>query len=285
MYYYKSIMKISILGYGSFGEAIASRLILRGHSIIKEKVEEDSDIILVSVPSHAVKEVLLSHKNKILGKKIIICSKGLDESGSLFSDILNKELPNNLIYFLYGPTIAEELKNNEFSVMLLSGAEGKEELKRQLESDNFKIIISEDYIGLQVASALKNIVGILIGIIEGSGCGQNTQGYVFSKGLQEIQKVGVYLGADPNTFIGIASAGDLFVKSRNRLVGIQIGKGLKINDILKDISYPTEGLTSLSSLIKLENKLGLDLTFFKIINDIIYNQLSVSDGLKKISDI
>lgn len=278
-------MKISILGYGSFGEAISSRLEINGHLIVKEDVHEDTDFVLVSVPSHVVTDILFEFKEKIGNKKIIICSKGFDKNGDLFSFALNKEFKDDQLYFLYGPTLADELKEGLFSVMLLAGSGDKEGLKKAIESENLKIIISDDVVGLQVASALKNIIGIFLGIVEGAQLGQNAGGYLFSKGLEEMQKIGVNLGAKPNTFMGIVGAGDLFVKSRSRIVGIRIGQGEKIEDILKDTAYPKEGLTSLNGLIKKENSLGLDIKFFKILYDIIYNNLSISEGLKKIVDI
>lgn len=278
-------MKISILGYGSFGEALASRLEINKHSILKEEIHEDTDLIFVSVPSYAVVEVLLNFIEKIGDKNIIICSKGLNKDGSLFSSVLSEKFKKDQIYFLYGPTLASELKQGIFSVMILAGFGEKEELKKSIESENLKIILSSDVIGLQVASALKNIVGIFLGIIEGAGFGQNTEGYVFSKGLEEIQKFGISLGASPDTFISIVGAGDLFVKSRNRIIGIRIGKGEKIEDILKDISYPKEGLNSLEALLKQENNMKLDLSFFKILNDVIYNNLPVREALEKIINI
>jgi len=103
-------MKISILGYGIFGSAIASHLVINGHTIYKNVIR-DSDIILVAVPSYAVVGVLISHKSKITNQKIIICSKGFDKSGELFSTLLEKEFPDNEQYFLYGPTLAEELRS------------------------------------------------------------------------------------------------------------------------------------------------------------------------------
>ena len=136
-------MKITIFGHGTFGSAIASRLILNKHTIIKEKIK-DSDTILVSVPSYAVTGVLLSHKNEITNQKIIICSKGFDKDGGLFSTVLHREFPDNKIYFLYGPTLAEELRNGVFSVMVLAGGEGKEDLKKEIELEELKIQLSED---------------------------------------------------------------------------------------------------------------------------------------------
>jgi len=273
-------MKISILGYGIFGSAIASRLVLKGHTIVEEEIEKDSDIILVSVPSFAVTDVLLSNKSKIFDQKIIICSKGFDKNGDLFSLVLEKEFPNNKIYFLYGPTIADELKNGGFSAMVLAGGEGKEELKKEIESDNLYIETSEDVVGVQVGSALKNTVGIFIGLVEGAGLGENTQGFIYSMGLKEIQKIGIYLGAKPETFLGFTCAGDLFVRSRSRNLGLEIGKGRSFDEVSIEMTYPKEGIASLKNILKMKDK--LDLSFFELINSVVFENMKVEDAVKKL---
>jgi len=277
-------MKISILGYGVFGSAISSRLVLNGHTIIKEEIG-DSDIILVAVPSYAVIDTLVSHKKEILNQKIIICSKGFDKDGGLFSIALDKEFPNNDKYFLYGPTLAEELKKGVFSIMVLAGGEGKEELKKQIELEDLRIILSDDIVGVQVGSALKNTVGVFVGLVEGAGLGENTQGFVYSKGLQEIQKIGVHLGANPDTFLGYTCAGDLFLRSRSRILGIEIGKGRSFEEVSNEMTYPKEGIASLKGILKMEGNDGVDLNFFRLIHSVVFEQMPVKVAVKKLADM
>ncbi len=278
-------MKISILGHGVFGSAIASRLVLNKHTIIKEKIK-DSDAILVSVPSYAVVGVLMSHKDEITNQRIIICSKGFDKDGGLFSYALEKEFPNNKIYFLYGPTLAEELRAGVFSVMVLAGGEGKEKLKEEIELENLRIQLSEDIVGVQVGAALKNTVGIFVGLVEGAGYGENTQGFVYSKGLQEIQKIGIYMGAKPETFLGFTCAGDLFLRSRSRMLGVEIGKGRSFDEVSKEMTYPKEGISSLNNILKMANTLeGVDLRFFRLIHAVVFEGMSVHDAVRKLAEI
>jgi len=276
-------MKISILGYGVFGGAVASHLEKNGHIIYKEEIK-DSEIIIVAVPSYAVSDVLIANKNDINNQKIIICSKGFDKSGNLFSEVLNDIFPNNGIYFLYGPTLAQELKNGDFSIMVLAGDDGKDVLKKILESDDLKIELSDDIIGVQVGSALKNIVTIFIGIVEGAGFGQNTQAFIYSYGLKEIQKIGVALGADRNTFSGPSCAGDIFMRSRSRLLGVEIGKGRSFEDLDKEIKYPKEGINSLRILLDMK-KDNLDLRFFQLVNSVIFENYSIKEAVKKLIKI
>ena len=278
-------MKISILGHGVFGSAIACRLILIKHTIIKEKIK-DSDVVLVAVPSYAVLGVMMSHKDEITNQKIIICSKGFDKEGGLFSTSLHREFPNNKIYFLYGPTLAEELKNGVFSVMVLAGGEGKEHLKKEIELPDLRIQLSEDIVGVQVGAALKNTVGIFVGLVEGAGYGENTQGFIYSKGLQEIQKIGIHLGAEPGTFLGFTCAGDLFLRSRSRLLGIEIGKGRSFDEVAKEMTYPKEGISSLNNILKMADSLeNIDLGFFKLIHGVVFEGLKVEDAVNKLADM
>jgi glycerol-3-phosphate dehydrogenase (NAD(P)+) len=271
-------MKISILGYGAFGSALGNILALKGHYIYKEEIK-DSDMILVAVPSFAVIDVLLLHKSEITNQKIIICSKGFDKNGELFSKVLEKEFPNDRVYFLYGPALADELKDGVFTVMVLAGGEGKEELKKQIEGENLFIELSNDIVGVQVGAALKNTVGIFVGLVEGAGFGQNTQAFVYSKGLQEIKKIGVYLGANQDTFLGLTCVGDLFLRSRNRILGIEIGKGKTYEEVTKGTIYPKEGIDTLNNILKIKN---IDLSYFKLIHSIIFEKMSVEEAIKKL---
>ncbi|HAE36309.1 MAG: Glycerol-3-phosphate dehydrogenase [NAD(P)+] [Candidatus Nomurabacteria bacterium GW2011_GWF2_35_66] len=274
-------MKISILGYGTFGQAIATRLIINEHEILINEVK-GSDMILVATPSYRVKEALLEHKDFIINQKIIICSKGFNKDGDLISTVLEKEFPHNSIYFLYGPTLAEGLINGDLSAMVLAGGAGKEEIKKQIESQNLKIELSNDVVGVQIGAAMKNVVTIFVGIAEGASYGQNTQAYIFTKGLQEIQKLGVSLGAEPNTFMGLTCSGDLSLRSRNRLLGIEIGKGRKIEDILAKKKYMLEGLATIKNHKNISSKLGVELPFVDILFSIIFEGASIEKGIRKI---
>ena len=274
-------MKISILGYGTFGQAIATRLIINGHEILINEVK-GSDMILVATPSYRVKEALLEHKDFIINQKIIICSKGFNEDGDLISTVLGKEFPHNSIYFLYGPTLAEGLINGDLSAMVLAGGSSKEEVKKQIESQNLKIELSDDVVGVQIGAAMKNVVTIFVGIAEGASYGQNTQAYIFTKGLQEIQKLGVSLGAEPNSFIGLTCSGDLSLRSRNRLLGIEIGKGRKIENIVAKKKYMLEGLATIKNHKNISSKLGVELPFVDILFSIIFEGYSVEEGIRRI---
>lgn len=274
-------MKITILGHGIFGSAIATHLSRLGHEIEIDKID-DSKLIFVCVPSFAVLSVLKSNKDDIKDQKIIICSKGFNDDGRLLSDAIKEELPDKKIFFLYGPTIAEEVRQGILSGIVLAGGDGKEEIKKVIESDTLIIELTDDIVGVQVGAAMKNVITIFVGILEGAGCGQNTQAYVFTKGLKEIQRLGVALGADPCTFIGLTCLGDLTLRSRNRLLGVGLGKGRKLEDIVAEMKYTQEGIATIKNSKIISKNIGVELPFVDTLYSIIYEDLSIEEGIRNI---
>ena len=273
-------MKIAILGYGNFGSGFGAYLSSIGHEIIKEEIV-GADVILVSVPSFAVVPVLLNLKKDLDNRKIIICSKGFTSNGNLISNELKENGIEN-IFFLYGPTIVDEIMNGEISGMVLSGGIGKEDLQKQIQSEKLHIELSDDIVGVEVGSALKNVMTIFIGIAEGSGCSKNTCAFLLVKCLEEIQKFGIALGAEKSTFYGLSCLGDLTLDSRNRHFGIEFGKGRKSEEIIKEIGFTLEGTGTLKNTVIKARELGIDIPIVNIIYSILFENSPILDGIKKI---
>lgn len=275
-------MKISILGHGVFGEAITAHLSRLNHDVYIDKIQ-DSEIIFVCVPSFAVLSVLSGYGDEIKDQKIIICSKGFSSDGRMLSQALSDHFSSRNIFFFYGPTIAEEIKSDVFSGVVLAGGDGKEDIKKQIESKNLIVELTDDIVGVQVGAAMKNVVTIFVGIAEGAGYGQNTQAYILTRGVQEIQRLGVALGADPCTFVGLTCLGDLYVRSRNRLLGVGIGKGRNIDEIISEMNYAQEGITMIKNSKIISEKMGVNLPFVDILRSIIFEGASIDEGIRKIS--
>lgn len=273
-------MKIALLGKGTFGSVFASYLSHQGHDVQIDKIDKPK-IIFVCVPSYAVVPALLKEQEKITNQKIIVCSKGYASEKKLLSEALKEKFKNE-IFFLYGPTLAEELEKGELSAMVLAGGKGKEELKKQIESETLCIELSDDIIGVQVGAALKNVVTIFVGIAKGAGYGQNTQAYIFTKGVQEIQKIGVALGAEPNTFLGLTCAGDLTLHSRNRYLGIELGKGRNLDDIILEMHYIPEGINALKNAKAMTERIGVNTPLINLLYSIIFENYSIQDAMRKI---
>ncbi len=273
-------MQISILGYGSYGSALGQHLENNNHEIIKEKVK-GSDFVFVTVPSFAVLEVLRKEKENLGNKKIVICSKGFATEGELLSTILEKEFKNRF-YFLYGPSLASELKEKNTCFILLAGGEGLEEIKNLLESPYMHIELSADIVGAQVGATLKNIANIFLGYCIGASLGENTQALVFVKAFREIQKIGLALGAEKETFIGPACLGDMYLNSRHRKIGVELGKGGDLAEILKTLPYNPEGFINLDNLKKLAEKKNIKIPFFEILVDLLDKKINIKEAIEKV---
>lgn len=314
-------MIISILGGGSWGTALAVHLAKKGHDINiwefnKEQAEEmqskrickllpeallaenifvspdmnqvlpNSELVLLVVPSTHVESTLEQAKSYLRSQPIIICSKGFGSNNRLLSDIVREKV-SNPVYGLYGPTHAEEVCKGMFSGIVLAGGEGKERLKKQIESPELKVELSDDLIGVQVSSALKNIIAVFLGILDGLKLGDNSKAYFIVKGLEEIRHVGLAWGGREETFHGLAGLGDIIVTgmskhSRNRHVGEEIGKGRALNVIMSEMNMVAEGITTIKNAIKLKEKLGLELPLITKLYKILFEGEDVKRILEKV---
>jgi glycerol-3-phosphate dehydrogenase (NAD(P)+) len=273
-------MKIGILGVGTFGRAMADHLGRLGHEIVEESSAQ-SEITLVCVPSFAVIDALEKERGNISGQSIVICSKGFASEEKLLSEVLREKFENK-IFFLYGPTLADELSIGMLSAMILAGGDGKDGLKKVIESDSLRIELSDDVVGVEVGAALKNVVTIFVGIAEGAGYGQNTQAFIFTKGVEEVQKIGTALGANPNTFIGLSCVGDLTLHSRNRYLGIELGKGRSLPDIVDEMKYTPEGILALKNAKSMAKKLGIKVPFIEDLYSLVFEDKSIKSAIEDV---
>src|SRR3989338_190407 len=245
-------MKITILGGGSWGTALAVHLARKGHILKvwefnKEQAEEmqtkrfckllpeailseniftssnledvfiGSELVFLVVPSDHVEETMEKAKHFIKNQPVIICSKGFGKDNRLLSDIVREKV-SGPIYCLYGPTHAEEVCQGLFSGIVLCGKnkDGLQKWQKVLEGPQFKVHLSEDIVGVQVCAALKNILAVFVGVLDGAGLGDNAKAYVMTKGLEEIQQVGLKWGAKKETFYGLAGMGDIIVSCSSK---------------------------------------------------------------------
>jgi glycerol-3-phosphate dehydrogenase (NAD(P)+) len=301
-------MKFAILGGGSWGLALAAHLVPR-HSIkmweffpdkalemqttrksiyltdatIDPAIEISSDleyvlaaseIVLVVVPSDKVASTLERCKNVLQKQTIIICSKGFTPELQLLS-VAARQFVQGEIYCLYGPTIADEVYKNQFTGMVLAGEHKNFELEEALEDKDLQIELSDDIIGVQIAAALKNILAIYIGMLDGMGLGENAKAYVITKGLKEIIDLGLKFGAKEATFYGLAGIGDIITtcfseKSRNRSFGENIGKGKKLTEVLSEMNNVVEGLAALKAVHQISNEKSVTMPLIEGLYKIVF---------------
>ena len=314
-------MKIAILGGGSWGTALAVHLAKNNNDIkvweffaeqakeMQEKrickllpevklpenifishqmkeVLSDFELLLLVVPSNHVQKTIEQAKEHIENQPVIICSKGFGPELNFLSDVV-KENVSGKVYCLYGPTHAEEVCKEMYSGIVLAGESGKEDLQKVIASDNLKVDLTDDLIGVQVAAALKNILAVFVGVLDGMGLGDNAKAYIMTRGLQEIKDVGVALGAKEETFYGLAGIGDMIVTStsphsRNRSVGVEVGKGKKLQKVIDEMEMVAEGVTTLKEAIGLKEKTGLELPLITGLYAILFEGKDPQEVLKRI---
>ncbi|MBP3634844.1 MAG: NAD(P)-dependent glycerol-3-phosphate dehydrogenase [Bacilli bacterium] len=303
---------IAIIGSGSFGCALANYLSNLGHNIkvwsykqeecdaineehkcifipevklnenIKcytnyEDVIKNSEYTLMVTPSSVVRSTIKDIKKYITNQKIVMCSKGLEETtNKLLKDVVNEEI-SNITGILSGPSIAREiLQEKKTSVVFASESDDfNNEIKDVFESTNFTVELSNDVIGVEIGGALKNIGALAYGIIEGLNLGENIKATTITKILDEISKIGLAIGAKKDTFYGLSCLGDLIAtctskESRNHKAGILLSKGKSIKEIKEEIGMVIEGLDSIKVAYDLSNKYNLDL---QTINE-LYNLIT-----------
>ncbi len=310
--------QIAILGGGSWGTALAVHLAGNNHTVkIWEFVAEqarkmqqerccpllpqvtlpssiyatsdlqeamhDADIVLLAVPSQNAEQTIQSAKAHLQQQPLIICSKGFAAGVRLLSVALRELIPNEL-YCLYGPTHAEEVCQGKFSGVVLAGGKGKERLKEVIESRNLNVELSDDSIGVQVAAALKNVLAISVGMLQGAGLGDNAKAYVLTKGLQEIQQLGAAMGAERETFYGLAGLGDVIVTctsvhSRNFYLGQQVGKGRSLAEVQAEMKMVAEGVAAVEAIPVLERRYNLKLPLLHIAYSVLREGKKVSEML------
>jgi glycerol-3-phosphate dehydrogenase (NAD(P)+) len=215
------------------------------------------DIVLVAVPSKSFREVVRDVSGLVSTDTLLISlTKGIEASGfRLMSEILQEEMPDNPRGVLSGPNLAREIAAGQVagSVIASDRPAVNSTIHDLLHSDSFLIYSSHDMYGVELGGALKNVYAILAGVAAALELGENTVGMLLTRSLAEMSRFAVHMGANPMTFLGLAGVGDLFVTcssslSRNYRVGVALGKGQPLDDILAAMDQVAEGINTLSLL-------------------------------------
>ncbi len=249
--------------------------------------------ILGVTPSHGIRATLGQAAQWMDPDAIVInASKGLEEGtlhtiDAVYRDILPERIAARATY-LSGPTFASELAAGMPAAIVLAGrdVEATKQAQAALTSLNFRIYSTDDVPGVLLGGALKNVIAIGAGISDGFGFGSNTRIMLITRGLAEITRLGVMLGAHPQTFAGLSGMGDLVLtcsgdSSRNRRVGLALGQGKKMADILADMKQVAEGVKTTKVAKALAEKLGCDAPIIDAMHAIIYEGVPVRDVMTR----
>lgn len=257
-----------------------------------------SDIIILAIPSHALREtaenfygIFESMAGSV--KCVLNIAKGFETGTNLrLSEVLSEVLPDCLkekTCSLSGPNIAVEVAKRlpSVSVVASKNIQILKFIQPVLSTDNFRIYTNEDIVGVEIGGAIKNIIAIASGISDGLGYGANTKASLITRGLYELSKFGIKLGASPLTFSGAAVMGDLIATcisghSRNRSVGERLAGGEKINQIMNSMYMVAEGVRTTKAVYEIALKNDLDVPITECVYEIIYKDLSPEESVGKL---
>ena len=252
---------------------------------------KESDLIIFCVPSDAFRDVSLLASSFINENTFLVtATKGVEKDDfSLMSKILEEYYSKNLIGILSGPNLAEEIANHHLSGTVIASKHKilRDEVIQNLSTDFFRIYENDDPYGVEMGGALKNIYAIACGIADGLNSGENTIGMIMTRGLGEMSRLATDLGANPQTFLGLAGVGDLITTcasplSRNHQFGKYIGEGLSIEEAKQKIGQTIEGLKTLKVVKNISDKHGVEMPIVDSLYKIIYKGSNLEGSIQNV---
>lgn len=320
-------MNISVLGAGSWGVALAILLEKNNHNVTLWSLLEDEvdmlnknrehitklpnvkipnsikitsdikdasankDIIVLATPSKFIRSTSSMIKNYVSENQIIVCvAKGFEDK-TLFTlqEVINDEIKSAKVCILSGPTHAEEV-SREIPTSILATSKDDEVVKivqNTFMNSNFRVYGSNDVLGVEIGGATKNIIALAAGISDGLGNGDNSKSALMTRGMAEIVRLGVAMGAERQTFYGLSGMGDLIVTctsmhSRNRRAGILIGQGNSLKEALDKVNMVVEGVVSAKAVLELSKKYNVDMPIIESINKILFEGKNAKDEVTKL---
>ena len=297
-------MRCGVIGAGAWGTALADLLGRNGHDVTLWAFERDvveslnarhanprflagaaitpavratnelaesvagAELVLVVTPSHVLRDVLRRAAPAVPAHvTVAVAAKGIERGTlALMSDVARVELSGRPVVALSGPSFAAEVAAHQPTAIVAAStvAEAAKLAQRALSSDTFRVYTHDDVVGVELGGALKNVIAVATGLAEGLGLGHNSRAALITRGLAEITRLGVALGASPRTFAGLAGLGDLVLTctgalSRNRALGIEVGTGAALEDVLATRDTVAEGVVTTQSAHALAAREGIEM--------------------------
>ena len=317
-------MQVTVLGAGSWGTTVASIVSRRHPTVLWARSQETADevntehtnsvylagfrlspklratadlaeaaqhadLLIMGIPTGGFRDVLVEAKAYLRPWiPVVSLAKGF-EVGSLLrmTEIIGQELPGHPAAALTGPNIAREIMAGQAaaSVIATHDLAVAAAIQEVIGAGGFRLYLNHDVIGCEIAGALKNVIAIAAGIGQGIGVGDNTRAAVMSRGLAELTRLGVAMGAEAATFAGLAGMGDLIATcmsphSRNRTVGELLGQGRKLDEILAEMSMVAEGVKTASTVLELAARYGLAMPVCEEINLVVRGEISPTQAYR-----
>ena len=250
--------------------------------------------ILLVVPSHGFRQVANQMGEFLTGEHIIVhATKGIEQkTHKRMSEILREETPVRKIGVLSGPNLAGEVAQGQPAGTLVASRDDEvfRCAHRALHNHYFRVYGSHDVIGAEVAGSFKNIVAVAAGAVDGLKLGDNSKALLLTRGINEMARLGVAMGAKVLTFGGMAGIGDLMATcasplSRNHQVGERLAKGQKVQQILDDMKMVAEGVNSTAAVHSFAERRGLDLPIVRAVHRVLYEDVKVAHVLENLMAI
>lgn len=314
--------KVAMIGAGSWGTALALVLADNGHDVVLWSYEAEHvalmqterenkpflpgvalpdsfsftadikqavsgcDFVIFAVPSHAMQSVANSLQGVIPEDVVLVSvAKGFAlDSHQRMSEVLQQAFPQNQVVVFSGPSHAEEVSRRiPTAIVAASKSESAMLAVQELFSNDYvRVYTNSDMIGVELGGSLKNIIALACGINYGLGGGDNTEAAILTRGLKEIVRLGVAMGAQEQTFYGLSGMGDLVVTcgsmhSRNRRAGMMLGAGKKLDEVLASMGMVVEGVNAAGIAHSLAQQYGVDMPIVDTVYDVLYADLPVGD--------
>jgi glycerol-3-phosphate dehydrogenase (NAD(P)+) len=258
---------------------------LRASTDLGEVVAQ-ADVVVMGVPSHSFRAVLEEVAGHIRPwVPVISLTKGLElASGKRMSELIVECLPGHPVGVLTGPNLAREIMSGQAAASVISMEDEiiVKRLQSLFHSGLFRVYTNTDLIGCELGGVLKNIIAIAVGMSDGLGAGDNTRSALITRGLSEITRLGVAMGGRPETFAGLTGMGDLIATctsplSRNRHVGVELGKGRKLDEIIASMHMVAEGVKSAPTVMALAERHGISMPISRDVFDVIQGNRSPTE--------
>lgn len=319
--------KISVIGAGSWGIALAHVLEKNGHevtiwSVIKEEIDMlkekhehvtklpgvklsdkvtfttelkeavcGKNLLVLAVPSVYVRSTAKSMKEFVTsGQLVVNVGKGIEESSlMILSDVIEEEIPQANVTILSGPSHAEEVGKGIPTTCVVGAHDKKtaEYVQNIFMNEEFRIYTSPDMLGIEVGGALKNVIALAAGMADGLGYGDNTKAALITRGIAEISRLAIAMGADYKTLSGLTGIGDLIVTcasmhSRNRRAGILIGQGKTMQEAMNEVQMVVEGVYSAKAAMALAEKYQIPMPIIEQVNQVLFEDKPVRDAVSEL---
>jgi len=310
-------MRCTVVGAGAWGTALANLLAENGHEVLLWAYETDvsesvntasenrrflagvplhgalratsaidracehAEMIVFAAPSHVLRSVAADAARHVpAAVPLVVATKGIErERLALMTDVVEQEIPGRPIVALSGPSFAMEVANHLPTAIVAASRDQAAALlvQQAFSTSAFRIYTQRDVIGVELGGALKNVMAVATGIADGLQLGFNARAALITRGLAEMTRLGLRLGADPATFAGLAGIGDLVLTctgslSRNRSVGLEIGRGATLQEVLQGRETVAEGVTTTESARALAMREGVEMPIVNAVYKVLFER-------------